>query len=155
MKAIIALMIFLNTINPIKVYMYGDEVYFHFNTRMEFEDNSAKLSTEVKAQLDAIAFSLQERPKLKIEIESHTDIATRPTVAVEVTRNRANAIKDYLVRVGVNPKNIKAVGYGYKKPLINCEDMFNCTPEENKKNRRVSIRLINLRRIGAYELVYN
>lgn len=154
MKAIIALMILFNTITPIKVYMYGDEVYFHFNTKIKFEHNSAKLSTEIKGQLDDVALSLIERPKLKIEIESHTDIATRPSVAVIITDKRANRIKDYLVRTGVNPKNIKAVGYGYKKPLINCEDMFNCTPEENKKNRRVVIRLINLRQVGAYKLVY-
>lgn len=154
MKAIIALMIFFNTINPIKVYMYGDEVYFHFNTKMAFEHNSAKLSAGVREQLDAVALSLMERPELKIEIESHTDIETRPSVAVEITDRRANSIKDYLVRIGANPKNIKAVGYGYKKPLVNCEDMFNCTPEENKKNRRVVLRLINLRRIGTYELIY-
>ncbi len=153
MKGIIALMILFTTINPIKIYKYGDEVFLHFNHKIEFNNNSAKLKASAKKELDIVAANLKERPKLQIEVGAHTDIETKRATAMELTNERANNIKDYLVSQGVNSENITAVGYGFDEPLIECVDIFNCTPEENKKNRRIEIKLINLREIGAYEMV--
>ena len=154
MKVIIPLFIFFSVLfNPIKVYILGDDVFLHLSNKFTFENNSAKLKLNVKKQLDVIALRLIERPKLRIAVEAHTDIESKPQIAKSITTERAENIKSYLVGRGVNAENIEAIGYGFDRPLIECVDMFNCTPEENKKNRRVVIRIINTREVGDYLLV--
>lgn len=156
MKIIIPFLILFSSfiaLNPIKVYIIGDNVYLRFNKRITFDNNSAKLNLGIKKELDVLAINLIARPKLKIAIESHTDIESKPQIARDITTKRAKNMKDYLINRGVIPENIIAKGYGFDVPKIECLEIFNCTPEENKKNRRVNVRVINIREIGDYLLV--
>ncbi len=156
MKIIIPFLILFSSfivLNPIKVHIIGDDVYLHFNDKLTFDNNSTTIKLRVKKELDVLAANLMERPALKIAIESHTDIESKPKIAKSITNTRAENIRNYLIDRGVNPENIIAKGYGFDRPIIECLDMFNCTPEENKKNRRVEIRILNVREIGDYLLV--
>ena len=51
---------------------------------------------------------------------------------MELSKARAEAVKEYLVKRGVNPNKLRAKGYGSTKPIADNE-----TVEGRKLNRRV------------------
>ena len=50
--------------------------------------------------------------------------------------NRAKATLNYLVKSGINPDRLIAVGYGESKLINNCKDGIRCSEELHQLNRR-------------------
>ncbi len=55
-----------------------------------------------------------------------------------LSRKRVEAVKDYLTKKGIDPRRIKAVGYGETKPLVSNDD----EDEGREINRRVEFKII-------------
>ncbi len=100
-----------------------------------FDFNSARLKPESKLELDRLVKLLKRRPDLKIVIEGHTDIIGSEEYNQKLSERRAKAVADYLINKGIDPKRIRTVGYGSRKPVAP-----NDTPEGRAKNRRVEIK---------------
>ncbi len=99
---------------------------------IEFEFNKAVLREHSKHTLDLVADLLFKFSKLKLFIAGHTcDIGSAEYNAL-LSQKRAEAVKDYLVEVGIMGEYIKAKGYGEEKPVAD-----NDTEEGRIKNRRV------------------
>ena len=104
---------------------------------MEFKSNSARLLSTVKPKLDYIVRFLQNYPMFKIEIEGHTDSDGAEEANLELSIERANRIREYVLRKGnFDDDKIKATGYGEVRPLVP-----NDTDENKQKNRRVEFKL--------------
>lgn len=69
-----------------------------------------------------------------ILISGHTDNNGPEKLLMELSRDRANVIKAYLMKHGISADRIKTIGYGSTRPLND-----NSTEAERKKNRRVEI----------------
>ncbi|HFS67484.1 MAG TPA: OmpA family protein, partial [Flavobacteriia bacterium] len=69
-------------------------------------------------------------------IAGHVDSASSLESGITISKRRADAVKDFLVKAGVNPDQLETVGYGATKPKYN-----NQTPGGRSKNRRVEITL--------------
>ncbi|MFN5182086.1 MAG: OmpA family protein [Bacteroidota bacterium] len=95
------------------------------------------LSTSFPA-LDALAQAMLNNPKLKIEIQGHTS-KTNESVQfnLELSSQRANAVRNYLLTKGISEKRMIAKGYGYTQPLYNGDDA-----ERQAANRRVEIKIL-------------
>ena len=87
--------------------------------------------------LENLASVLMRRPKVKIRVEGHTDNVGVKKDLMELSWLRANSIKDFLIKKGVNPDQVSTIGYGDTRPITN-----NTNEKERKKNRRVEIRVI-------------
>lgn len=83
-------------------------------------------------ELNRLAEILHENPKLKIQIEGHTDNTGDAQENLQLSLERADKIKSYLTQKGISPKRLHAKGYGQTKPLNK-----NLTETEKKINRRV------------------
>jgi len=70
--------------------------------------------------------------KVKVTIQGHTDSMGTDTYNKALSENRALSVQAYLIDKGFDPKYIKAIGYGFAKPVES-----NATPEGRKMNRRV------------------
>jgi OmpA-OmpF porin, OOP family len=68
----------------------------------------------------------------KIEIGGHTDNTGDPNFNTTLSDDRANAVKDELVNLGVDAAMLTAKGYGSEKPIAD-----NNTEEGRLKNRRI------------------
>lgn len=55
-----------------------------------------------------------------------------------LSQKRAQAVVDYLVKQGVDPAQLQAVGYGSQQPVAD-----NATPEGQFKNRRIEFEVLN------------
>ena len=100
-----------------------------------FPSGSAELSPELEALLQVAAGILTRNPTLGFVIEGHTDWIGTKAANQRLSERRANAGKDYLVALGVEPERIVAVGYGERRPIATNE-----TPEGRAQNRRLEFR---------------
>lgn len=97
-----------------------------------FQQSKAIILEESYKELERLATALLELPRLCIRIEGHTDNIGKPEDLLNLSNERAAAIKTFLVKKGVNESRVETVGYGPKFPLND-----NSTDELRAQNRRV------------------
>ena len=104
-----------------------------------FPSNSADLTPTSYLELDRVAEFLQKNPTIEIEISAHTDDVGTHEYNLKLSDRRAQSAVNYLLKKGINKKNIKAVGHGHQKPAVP-----NDSEENRAKNRRVELRIIKI-----------
>jgi OOP family OmpA-OmpF porin len=83
--------------------------------------------------LDQVAYVLVEHPEIvSISIEGHTDSDGTNAYNLDLSRRRANAVRQYLHRQGVARERMSIQGFGEERPLES-----NDTDEGRAVNRRV------------------
>jgi outer membrane protein OmpA-like peptidoglycan-associated protein len=87
--------------------------------------------------LDQIFVELINNPSLEILIIGHTDNVGDGIALIELSNERARAVKNYLVNKGINPNRIQTSGMGAENPLYE-----NTTESGREKNRRVEIKIL-------------
>ena len=103
--------------------------------RTHFAFDSAVLTAEDKATLDAAAARLKELNFVEGTATGHTDNIGTAEYNQKLSERRAQAVVDYLAAKGVYPGRIKPIGMGLTKPIAD-----NATEEGRAQNRRVTIR---------------
>jgi outer membrane protein OmpA-like peptidoglycan-associated protein len=103
--------------------------------QVHFVKDSAELSPDSSAILEEIADVLKSHPEIQgVEVQGHTDNQGTPPYNLRLSQNRAQAVVDELVKLGVDGSRLEAKGYGQDKPLLPN------TSEANKaRNRRVQL----------------
>jgi outer membrane protein OmpA-like peptidoglycan-associated protein len=98
-----------------------------------FNNDNAELQSRSEPLLTAIADTLLRNPGLKrVEVQGHTDNSGAAEHNLELSNKRAAAVKDWLVRAGVEQDRLVAQGYGSSKPIAP-----NLGAVGRAKNRRV------------------
>ncbi len=87
---------------------------------VHFATDSASLSAEAKAILEAQARWLIDHPGMTATIEGHTDERGTRAYNVALGARRAQAVRDFLVARGVSPERLKTVSYGKERPVALC-----------------------------------
>jgi hypothetical protein len=95
------------------------------------------LAPAAKAELDELADRMQVNPSLMVEVGVHADTRSKADAALELTRQRAEAIVAYLRTKGVNKDRLTGKGYGITKPLNPCGPGVECTDRQHAENERV------------------
>jgi outer membrane protein OmpA-like peptidoglycan-associated protein len=103
-----------------------------------FEFNKSKLLPNAYVQLDRIIKTMNRHPDYKWEIAGYTDNIGSDKYNIKLSKQRGQAVEDYLVDRGVDKKNLKIVGYGKTHPIAT-----NTTVEGRSMDRRVEINLIS------------
>ena len=100
-----------------------------------FEGRSARLWTKrAERHLDNVAGFLRNNPQLSLAIEAHTDDEASSEENLDLSIDRATAIKSQLVLKGIDESRIKATGYGETRPIAG-----NDNPLGRLQNRRVEL----------------
>lgn len=97
-----------------------------------FNSGESTLGRRARSTLERVASMINEYPGLKIEVEGHTDNVGRARINDELSQQRANAVRDFLITQAVPAESLVAVGYGQRRPLES-----NDTAEGRRLNRRV------------------
>lgn len=100
-----------------------------------FRTGSAELLAESYPELDRLV-DVMHRIGKPIEIMGHTDNTGTNELNMRLSRDRAEAVRNYLVQHGCRADMITATGYGSTIPVAD-----NNTPEGRAQNRRVEMRL--------------
>jgi OOP family OmpA-OmpF porin len=104
-----------------------------------FEASKYDLQPESFPELDRLVTLMQENPTTNIRLEGHTDTVGEFDANVELSRNRVNKVKAYLVNKGVSTDRIETVGYGPSRPINT-----NKTLKERPENRRVEMVIVKV-----------
>lgn len=102
-----------------------------------FEFAKATLTPGSKQELDELADMLIDYPRMRIEVEGHTDDVGSEAFNVALSQDRAKAVVDFLLKRKVEKDRISWKGYGKARPLVP-----NTTEENKALNRRVEFRVI-------------
>ncbi len=125
-----------NTPKGIPVDASGCELAHDFKLEgVNFEFDSAKLTSDSIAKLDAAVAILKRNADDKIEIAGHTDSQGNDEYNMGLSERRAQAVADYLVAHGANASNLAVKGYGETHPVAD-----NGSKEGRAANRRVELR---------------
>jgi outer membrane protein OmpA-like peptidoglycan-associated protein len=103
-----------------------------------FETGRSALTQDSYGVLDEVAENLVARPDVRIEVGGHTDNTGSRAVNMRLSLERAQAVKAYLARRGVEPSRMEAVGYGPDHPIAT-----NATAAGRAQNRRVELKRLD------------
>jgi cytochrome c oxidase subunit II len=102
-----------------------------------FNEGSAELTPLSRYELDNIVEVLSANAQVSAEIAGHTDNTGDAAANMELSRQRAMQVYNYLVDKGVDAGRLSAVGYGQTRPVDT-----NDTEAGREKNRRVELRIV-------------
>lgn len=106
------------------------------NTPILFDVNKTTIHESSYPILMEAIIQLNEDASASLVIDGFTDITGRAAYNKVLSIRRANAVKSYLIRNGISPKRLQAVGHGIADPIGD-----NDTPEGRAKNRRVMMEM--------------
>ena len=104
-----------------------------------FDFDKATFKTESYAELNMLENMLRSNPGMSVEIGGHTDAIGTRAYNMYLSRKRAEAVKDFLTKKGIDSRRIKAVGYGKLRPLASNDDEL----EGRQLNRRVEFKVLS------------
>lgn len=101
---------------------------------IQFEFNSSVLKTSSYPILDQLSNDLRSKVILKVELGGHASEEGTTDYNLQLSKDRANAVKTYLVNSGVAASKIVTKGFGETRPVAS-----NATEEGRQLNRRVEV----------------
>ncbi len=115
------------------VVVQGNEV--KLKKQVHFDTDSADILPDSMSLLEEIADVLRTHEEIiSVEVQGHTDNTGTPQHNLRLSADRAQAVVDALVKLGVDPSRLQAKGYGQEKPLVP-----NATEAMRARNRRVQL----------------
>ena len=88
--------------------------------------------------LDGVAAALTAHATLKISVEGHTDDRAAEDYNLKLSQRRAEAVRDYLIKKGIDPARLTAIGYGESRPAVPGK-----SEAARDQNRRVEFIIVN------------
>ena len=102
-----------------------------------FQVNKATIRKPSYPTLDKTVSILKEYPDLKLEISGHTDSTGSAERNDELSKERAEAVKTYLVDKGIDNLRLEAIGVGSARPIAD-----NATKKGRDQNRRIEFKVV-------------
>ena len=100
-----------------------------------FDTGKSTVRPEMSRELEAVAGVMRRNPKLKIEIQGHTDSVGDASFNQRLSEQRARAVMNYLIGEGISAARLQAKGMGETRPAAS-----NDTAEGRAINRRVELK---------------
>jgi OOP family OmpA-OmpF porin len=105
---------------------------------IHFKKNGASLDPNSMQLLDEVVDLIARNPQIKrLRVEGHTDNTGKPDLNLQLSKDRAKSVMDYLLSHGVSASRLESEGYGQTKPLVP-----NLGARNKAKNRRVDFKIL-------------
>lgn len=102
-----------------------------------FDSGKSQLKAQAQPMLDEVAALLRTNPRLRIEIQGHTDSSGTYRHNLRLSRVRAESVMRYLIQKGIAANRMTATGYGPNRPRGS-----NATAAGRLLNRRLEFRVL-------------
>ena len=83
-----------------------------------FDTNQHDLNSQSRSIAEGQARWLNLYPNLNVTIEGHADERGTREYNIALGDRRANAVKNYMIAIGVDPRRINTISYGKEQPLV-------------------------------------
>ena len=104
---------------------------------VNFAYNSADILPESASQLQIALGALRDNPDIRVEIGGHTDNQGGRSYNRDLSRRRAESVRDWLIQNGIDGSRMTTRGYGFDQPVES-----NDTEEGRAQNRRIEFNVI-------------
>ncbi len=101
---------------------------------INFVLESSEINSSSEKMLNQTLEALKHDPNLKIEVRGYTDNTGSEKYNLKLSKDRAQVVKEWFVKHGIDFRRIKAVGFGELHPIYD-----NNTKIGRAKNRRIEI----------------
>ena len=109
--------------------------------QVQFVAGSAEIAPQSNALLSEVTdLLLRNRSIARVEVQGHTDNSGTEATNRELSERRAQAVREWLVKAGVEDERLSATGYGSTRPLAP-----NITQQNRARNRRVELVILETR----------
>ena len=108
------------------------------NEKIYFQTGKAVILPKSYDILNSVAQAMIDYKAIRVQVQGHTDSDGSASYNLKLSDKRAKAVKDYLVKQGVEGSRLESKGYGEGTPIAT-----NKTAEGKEKNRRVEFRIIS------------
>ena len=132
-------------IEPIAKGFYDQSIFRPFDPvgsvvflNIEFESGQYVVRDSSMYLIEQVAKTMQTNKKLKLKICGHTDSDGNEDFNMGLSLNRANAVRNHLVRMGIPVRRLETEGFGETRPLVP-----NDSEENKQKNRRTEFVIID------------
>jgi len=88
----------------------GDRIFFGFD--------KSDLQTDARATVEKLAVWLNNYPAVTMVVEGHADERGTREYNLALGERRANAVRDYLVALGVSGSRLSTISYGKERPAV-------------------------------------
>ncbi len=102
-----------------------------------FDQGKSTIQKSSYSQLDEVVRMMKDNSKMVIQLEGHTDNQGDPKANLELSQERVDEVKKYIVKQGIQKDRIKTKAFGGTQPLRN-----EMTQEARALNRRVEMRIL-------------
>lgn len=107
------------------------------NDTVYFEYNRSDVNPSMLALIERVVAEMQANPRLKIEVQGHTDSKGGEKYNIGLSERRANAVRTAIIERGIAENRVRARGFGLSRPAAN-----NQTEEGRRLNRRATFVVI-------------
>jgi len=107
-------------------------------SQVAFEPGSVSLTADSRTSLAELIQLLRAYPQFKIRVAGHTDNTGRPEVNLRISKQRAQAVANYLLQRRVGRDQVISQGYGATRPIASNE-----SEEGRARNRRIEINFLD------------
>jgi outer membrane protein OmpA-like peptidoglycan-associated protein len=115
----------------------GIVVTFDESSGVYFDTNKFNVNTASQATLNKLVGVFKEFPDTNILVVGHTDSVGADDYNMTLSKNRANAVTNYLTQSGVSAGRLTTNWFGETQPMHD-----NATAEGRAKNRRVNVAIL-------------
>ena len=119
-----------------KIEREGDKLLVKFNSAILFDVNKSELKAASQKDLADFANVLKQYKETDLVVEGHTDSTGPRALNEQLSRQRADAVINFLSSQGVEQGRMTGRGYASDKPVAS-----NATEEGRQQNRRVQIQI--------------
>lgn len=116
--------------------LLDEEVSFTRPILFDFDKDSLKAESEYI--IDELVDALMSDPKLRLEIQGHTDNVGTIEYNQDLSERRANAVRNAIIAKGIDPRRLRARGFGMSRPVATNE-----TEDGRAKNRRTQFLVLS------------
>ncbi len=114
-----------------------DDIGDIFERPIQFDYNKAVIKDESIYIIEEVADAMLSLPKLKLEIQGHTDNIGGVEFNMDLSNRRAQSVMDALIGYGIDPRRLRSRGFGFSDPVAP-----NDTEENRAKNRRTQFEIL-------------
>ncbi len=108
---------------------------------IKFAPQKASLNANAYKELSKVIDYLDRNPGSRIIVEAHTDSRETSLFNQNISQERANNIKEYLLAHNISEDRVNAIGYGETQLLNHCAEGVRCSEIEHAENERIIIKL--------------
>ena len=105
-----------------------------------YDYDKSNIRPDAAVRLDTLVQTLQDNPKINIELSSHTDQRGKDAYNLKLSQRRAEAAVAYIVSKGIAQSRITARGYGETRPIVKDAK----TEAEYQRNRRTEFKVTRI-----------